>query len=181
MSRLFADPSRDVQGSGGAAFKALGSDALPPGTGKRGVPSANPFFSVYETGRCDTRISTYHHAAMMGPPATAMKSFVPGTAMRGGTAMQDPSMARPMTSNRGAGFTSAPNKKFDPLNRSMGSTLGATGGSTILATRKGEVTPEEQARTLEKTVHDLLEKSAADCVKGDMSSGELMCTYSCSD
>ncbi|EFJ48487.1 hypothetical protein VOLCADRAFT_101916 [Volvox carteri f. nagariensis] len=136
----YDEQSNPLAGSGGAAFKALGSDAPPPGT------------------------------AMMGPPGTAMKSFVPGTAMRGGTAMQDPSMARPMTSNRGAGFTSAPNKKFDPLNRSMGTTLGSTGGATILATRKGDVTPEEQARNLEKTVHELLEKSAADCVKGDMNS-----------
>ncbi|KAG2490865.1 hypothetical protein HYH03_010783 [Edaphochlamys debaryana] len=108
---------------------------------------------------------------MMGPPGTAMKSFVPGTAMRGGTAMgggQD--QARPMTSNRGAGFTSAPNKKFDPLNRSMGSTLGSSAAGALLAAKKGDTTPEEQARAMEKTVHELLEKSAADAVKSDVNS-----------
>ncbi len=110
-------------------------------------------------------------AAMMGPPGTAMKSFVPGTAMRGGTAMQqDPSMARPMTSNRGAGFTSAPNKKFDPLNRSMGSTLGSSTGSALA--KKGDATSEEQARDMERKVHELLEESAILCSKGDNNAGE---------
>jgi intraflagellar transport protein 88 len=104
-----------------------------------------------------------------------MKSFVPGTAMRGGTAMQqDPSQARPMTSNRGAGFTSAPNKRFDPLNRSTGSALGGSGGGNLLIARKADSTPEEQARALEKAVHELLEKSAVDAVKGDMNAGALL-------
>nr|AAG37228.1 intraflagellar transport particle protein IFT88 [Chlamydomonas reinhardtii] len=137
----YDEQSNPLAGSGGAAFKALGADGAPPGT------------------------------AMMGPPGTAMKSFVPGTAMRGGTAMQqDPSLARPMTSNRGAGFTSAPNKKFDPLNRSMGSTLGSSGGGAMLVARKGDTSPEEQARGMEKTVHELLEKSAADAAKNDINS-----------
>lgn len=58
-------------------------------------------------------------AAMM-PPGTAVKSYMaPGTsAGRMGTAMVGgDGGARPMTSNRGAGFSSAPNKKYDPLNR----------------------------------------------------------------
>ncbi|KXZ54825.1 hypothetical protein GPECTOR_4g896 [Gonium pectorale] len=137
----YDEQSNPLAGTAGAAFKALGADAPPPGT------------------------------AAMGPPGTAMKSFVPGTAMRGGTAMQgQQDAARPMTSNRGAGFTSAPNKKFDPLNRSMGTTLGSSNAGSLLATRKGETSPEDQARSLEKTVHDLLEKSAADAVKGDINS-----------
>ena len=38
--------------------------------------------------------------------------------------------ARPMTSHRGAGFTSALNKKFDPLSQHLGSTS-TLGGATL--------------------------------------------------
>lgn len=137
-----------------------------------------PLAQEVDAGHCCSVLTsgpnTYCFAAMMGPPGTAMKSFVPGTAMRGGTAMQqDPSMARPMTSNRGAGFTSAPNKKFDPLNRSMGSTLGSSTGSALA--KKGDATSEEQARDMERKVHELLEESAILGSKGDNNAGEQYC------
>ncbi len=44
----------------------------------------------------------------------------------------------------------------------------------MLIARKADSTPEEQARALEKAVHELLEKSAVDAVKGDMNAGALL-------
>lgn len=72
-----------------------------------------------------------------------------------------------MTSNRGAGFSSVPNKKFDPMNRSGGSTL----GSNAVLSKKADATAEEQARDLEKKVHELIEETAALCAKGDFATG----------
>ena len=61
------------------------------------------------------------------PPPTALRGAPPGTALRGGTAMRIATAVasgdgpRPMTSVKGAGFTTAgPNKAkspFDPLNQ----------------------------------------------------------------
>lgn len=81
---------------------------------------------------------------------------------------QDPTGGRPMTSNRGAGFTSAPNRKFDPLSRSGGGALGANGG---MLAKKADATAEEQAKDMERKVHALLEESAALAVKGDAANG----------
>ncbi|GFH15488.1 uncharacterized protein HaLaN_11724, partial [Haematococcus lacustris] len=66
--------------------------------------------------------------------------------------------ARPMTSNRGAGFTSVPNKKFDPLSQTRAST-GAGAKAQLL--QKADSSLEEQAKELERKVHELLELSAA--------------------
>lgn len=48
------------------------------------------------------------------PATPGMRSFAPGTAMRGGTAAvgADGTLARPMTSNRGAGFSSSQRGAF---------------------------------------------------------------------
>ncbi len=46
------------------------------------------------------------------------------------TALGVPAQARPMTSHRGAGYSSAPNKKFDPLSQVRGrsAAAGCSGG-----------------------------------------------------
>ena len=49
--------------------------------------------------------------------------------------------ARPMTSNRGAGFSSNPRGRFDPLNQAK-SALGAAGSSSLLP-KKQEPSPDE--------------------------------------
>lgn len=77
--------------------------------------------------------------------------------MRGATAAGgDPNQARPMTSNRGAGYSS-----LGPRAGSAGrSALGGSAAGAML--RKSEaITPAEQARDLERRVHQLLEESAA--------------------
>ncbi|KAL6751897.1 hypothetical protein V8C86DRAFT_2529579 [Haematococcus lacustris] len=112
-------------------------------------------------------VSNQPPGTAMLPPGTSMgKSYVaPGTAARMGTAMgagYDP--ARPMTSNRGAGFTSVPNKKFDPLSQTRAST-GAGAKAQLL--QKADSSLEEQAKELERKVHELLELSAATLNKGD--------------
>lgn len=103
--------------------------------------------------------------AMAMAPGTAMK---PGTAQRMGTAQRLGTAAggggdngRPMTSNRGAGFSSVPNKKFDPLNQSRG------GGGGAMLQKKTDASEEEQTKDMEKKVHLLLEESSAAAVKGD--------------
>ncbi len=90
--------------------------------------------------------------AMHGAPGTAMKSYVPGTAQRG-PAGPAPDTARPMTSVRGAGFTSVPNRKFDPMNQGP-----SKGGASLM--KKADVSVEEQAKDMEKKVHEILEQSA---------------------
>uniref|UniRef100_A0A7S0WZJ3 Uncharacterized protein n=1 Tax=Chlamydomonas leiostraca TaxID=1034604 RepID=A0A7S0WZJ3_9CHLO len=102
------------------------------------------------------------------PPGTAMKSYVaPGTAQRMGTAMQAAGDGgRPMTSNRGAGFSSVPNKKFDPLSQVRGG--GGTGAQLL---KKGDASADEQAKELEKKVHECLEASAAAAYTGDVAEG----------
>jgi len=97
--------------------------------------------------------------AMQGggyPPGTAMKAYVaPGTAARGGA-----ETARPMTSVKGAGYSSH-QRKYDSLNNANK----ATGGSKLLKKENGS--PEEQANEMEKKVHLLLEESAILTSKAD--------------
>ncbi|KAJ9506505.1 hypothetical protein QJQ45_019632 [Haematococcus lacustris] len=113
-------------------------------------------------------VSNQPPGTAMLPPGTSMgKSYVaPGTAARMGTAMgagYDP--ARPMTSNRGAGFTSVPNKKFDPLSQTRAST--GAGAKAQLLQKADSSLEEQQAKELERKVHELLELSAATLNKGD--------------
>ena len=78
-----------------------------------------------------------------------------------------------MTSNRGAGFSSAPRGKFDPLGAAGRPALaGATAASaSSLLPKKGEASPEESARDMERRVHALLEESAAAHAQGDQKQG----------
>lgn len=93
-----------------------------------------------------------------------------------------------MTSNRGAGYSSAPRtaQRFDPLGGSslLGSTGrsllgssgaggagGALGGSGGLASGKVQASPEEVARDMERRVHALLEESAEAHSAGDNQQG----------
>lgn len=48
---------------------------------------------------------------------------------------------------------------------------GASGGSGAGLLKKGEASPEEQAKELEKRVHEVLEASAAAVSKGDVVAG----------
>ncbi|KAG1678869.1 hypothetical protein FOA52_003537 [Chlamydomonas sp. UWO 241] len=103
--------------------------------------------------------------AMQGggyPPGTAMKSYVaPGTAARNGT-----ETARPMTSVKGAGYSSTQNRKYNPMN---GAPSSGTGAKLL---KKGEQgSPEEIAIEMEKKVHLLLEESAVLNAKADYSGG----------
>lgn len=93
-------------------------------------------------------------AASAAPPGTASTRM--GTAMRTGTAGSD-GTTRPMTSNRGAGFSSNPRGRFDPLSQGK-SALGSGTGSSLLP-KKQEPSSEEVARGLEEKVHELLEAS----------------------
>lgn len=107
-------------------------------------------------------------STMGGSLKTQSSLLQPGTAMmRTGTASMGDTGGRPMTSNRGAGFSSAPNKKFDPLNQGKS---GMSMGSTMLNKAK-DATPEEQAKDMDKKVHELLEESANLCAAGDYQTG----------
>ncbi|GMH37313.1 hypothetical protein BSKO_05186 [Bryopsis sp. KO-2023] len=91
-----------------------------------------------------------------GPPGSRM-----GTAMRLGTAIGGED-GRPMTSNKGAGFTSAPRNVFDPLQQAG---FGGVGHAPAL--KSSEPSPEDQARDIEKKVHELLEESAKQAEIGE--------------
>ncbi|GAQ81294.1 hypothetical protein KFL_000760230 [Klebsormidium nitens] len=95
------------------------------------------------------------------PPGTAMLR-VPMTASRPMTG-SDPN-ARPMTSMKGAGFSSQPRPnstgRFDPLNQ-------AAKGPAPALQKKSEASPEEQCREMERKVNRLLEESAELSLAGD--------------
>mmetsp|Transcript_18116 Transcript_18116/g.51656 ORF Transcript_18116/g.51656 Transcript_18116/m.51656 type:complete len:833 (+) Transcript_18116:95-2593(+) len=77
-------------------------------------------------------------------------------ASRGGFGTRNSETARPMTSNRAAGYTAAPKAKgglFDPLNQ------GDSKNSRPLE-KKPELSPEEKLREMEKEIHRLVEQSA---------------------
>ena len=77
-----------------------------------------------------------------------------------------------MTSNRGAGFTSAPRGKFDPLNQGKALLGGSTAaGAFSLLGKKAEASPEEVARDLERKVHELMEESARLVIANDAQAG----------
>eukprot|EP01028_Stygiella_incarcerata_P013164 TRINITY_DN81579_c0_g1_i1.p1 TRINITY_DN81579_c0_g1~~TRINITY_DN81579_c0_g1_i1.p1 ORF type:complete len:850 (-),score=260.43 TRINITY_DN81579_c0_g1_i1:223-2508(-) len=86
-----------------------------------------------------------------GPVSTAMGgSGAPGE------------VARPMTSNRRAGFSRAGRPTFDPLKQ------GALLGPAPPLERRAERSPEEVASDMEKSVHSLLEESSEYLVKGEL-------------
>uniref|UniRef100_A0A383VFE7 Uncharacterized protein n=1 Tax=Tetradesmus obliquus TaxID=3088 RepID=A0A383VFE7_TETOB len=95
-------------------------------------------------------------AAASMPPGTASTRL--GTGMRMGTAATDASAARPMTSNRGAGFSSNPKGRFDPFGQANKG-MASAGGSSSLLPRKQAASTEEVAREMDKKVHEVLEAS----------------------
>jgi hypothetical protein len=85
-----------------------------------------------------------------------------------------------MTSNRGAGFSSAPRAgsagRFDPLGAGAGRSPlaaggGGGGGGAAGGGKKAEASPEEAARDMERRVHALLEESAAAHARGEEQQG----------
>eukprot|EP00929_Paragymnodinium_shiwhaense_P016842 TRINITY_DN12548_c1_g2_i2.p1 TRINITY_DN12548_c1_g2~~TRINITY_DN12548_c1_g2_i2.p1 ORF type:complete len:814 (-),score=200.11 TRINITY_DN12548_c1_g2_i2:227-2668(-) len=75
--------------------------------------------------------------------------------------------ARPMTSNRAAGYTAAPKKNangaFDPMNME-----GANQGAKL--EKKAELSQEEKLREMEKEIHRLVEKGAQAREEGKLQS-----------
>jgi len=85
-------------------------------------------------------------------------------ASRGGFGTRSTETARPMTSNRAAGYTAAPKKQgvFDPMNQ------GDTGGPAKPLEKKIELSPEEKLREMEKEIHRLVEESAITREQGNL-------------
>eukprot|EP00891_Asterochloris_glomerata_P007067 jgi/Astpho2/7067/fgenesh1_pm.00107_%23_31_t len=81
-------------------------------------------------------------------------ALTPGTAMRMGTAGGAELGERPMTSNKGAGYSSGPRGRFDPLNQA------ATGRAATPLAKVEEASPDEQCREAEAKVHVALDESA---------------------
>lgn len=111
------------------------------------------------------------------PPGTGFQRPIGTAAGRGGkggitgtasgarpmTGVADSGQARPMTAVRAAGYTSvqrAPNVPFDPLNK--------TRGPAPPLESKGEDSPEEKVKILEKQVIELIEESCVAAERNDM-------------
>jgi len=105
--------------------------------------------------------SSYMQRTAQGAGPTARMSAVPqsrgGFGGRGGT-----ETARPMTSNRAAGYTAAnkAGKVFDPMGQ------GDKGPAKPLE-KKAELSPEEKLREMEKEIHRLVEESAVTREQGN--------------
>eukprot|EP00882_Tetradesmus_deserticola_P025004 GHRQ01027400.1.p2 GENE.GHRQ01027400.1~~GHRQ01027400.1.p2 ORF type:complete len:109 (-),score=46.64 GHRQ01027400.1:542-868(-) len=85
--------------------------------------------------------------------------------------------ARPMTSNRGAGFSSNPKGRFDPFGQANKG-LASAGGSSSLLPRKQAASTEEVARGMEKKVHEVLEASVLLSQQGGAQAGQQVgCTH----
>jgi len=109
----------------------------------------------------------FNHVQSQPPPSAYMQrtaaagvsrmSGLPGS--RGGFGTRTTETARPMTSNRSAGYSSVPktgNKAggvFDPMNQGSGSVAKPL-------EKKTELSAEEQLREMEKEIHRLVELSA---------------------
>ncbi len=145
VNLVFHCRTHSQSAASGSMFQPLGATSPspgPPGTSSGRMATAN------------TRMGTAAASQRMG---TASGST--GEA------------ARPMTSNKGAGFSSGPPRgKFDPLKQGASPLSGGAGGPG--ARKEGGPSLEEQARDLERKVHELLEGSAELCAKGDAQAGE---------
>jgi len=107
----------------------------------------------------------FNHVQSHPPPSAYMQRTAAGggraSAMpqsRGGGFGRNTETARPMTSNRAAGYTAAGKQgagkaMFDPLNQ------GDKGAAKPLE-KKTELSPEEKLREMEKEIHRLVEESA---------------------
>mmetsp|Transcript_14856 Transcript_14856/g.26287 ORF Transcript_14856/g.26287 Transcript_14856/m.26287 type:complete len:772 (-) Transcript_14856:118-2433(-) len=101
------------------------------------------------------------------PPGSAFRAPAPlgtalGTGMRMGTGQLGVNEdGRPMTSNQGAGYSSAkPRGRFDPLQ-------GGVQSSVAALQKKADSSPEEHCKDMERKVHILLEESAIAAAGGD--------------
>ncbi|CAD7927124.1 unnamed protein product [Amoebophrya sp. A120] len=111
-----------------------------------------------------------------GPPPSAYMQRMTGTAAGnplasragapGGLYNAVPSTARPVTSNRGAGYsaTMSNTSKFDPLNQGTE----VQKSSDNFLQKKTEQTPEEKLRDLEKEIHGLVEESSVVREQGEV-------------
>mmetsp|Transcript_13666 Transcript_13666/g.36798 ORF Transcript_13666/g.36798 Transcript_13666/m.36798 type:complete len:844 (-) Transcript_13666:172-2703(-) len=127
----------------------------------------------------------FNHVQQQPPPSAYMQrtaavtGAIPGSrggfggggrmsampASRGGFgASRATETARPMTSNRGAGYTAAnkQGKMFDPMNQ------GDRGGPAKPLEKKTELSPEEKLREMEKEIHRLVEESACTREQGNL-------------
>ena len=73
---------------------------------------------------------------------------------------------------QGAGYSSGPRGRFDPLNQA------ATGRATTTLAKVEEASPDEQCRDAEAKVHVALDESAQALQAQDASTGEV-CRASC--
>jgi intraflagellar transport protein 88 len=107
----------------------------------------------------------FNHVQCQPPPSAYMQrtaaagggsrmSAIPQS--RGGFGGRQTETARPMTSNRAAGYTAAnkQGKVFDPMNQ------GEDRGRAKPLEKKTELSPEERLREMEREIHRLVEESA---------------------
>jgi intraflagellar transport protein 88 len=116
----------------------------------------------------------FNHVQSQPPPSAYMQrtaavggrmTAVP--ASRSGFGGRNAETARPMTSNRAAGYTAANkngNKVFDPLNQGEG----ANRAVAKPLEKKTEMSPEEKLREMEKEIHRLVEESAITREQGNL-------------
>lgn len=106
----------------------------------------------------------FNHVQTQPPPSAYMQrataiggrmSAMP--ASRSGFGTRNTETARPMTSNRAAGYTAAGKNgnKFDPMNQGENIRAGAKP-----LEKKAELSPEEKLREMEREIHRLVEQSA---------------------
>lgn len=123
-----------------------------------GVPGIND--SQYEFNHVQSQPppSAYTQRTAAGNLGAGTRmSAVPGSRGGGFSTTRNAETARPMTSNRGAGYTAGNkvgSKVFDPMN------LGDSSSKAKPLERKVELSPEEKLREMEKEIHRLVEESA---------------------
>mmetsp|Transcript_130040 Transcript_130040/g.243236 ORF Transcript_130040/g.243236 Transcript_130040/m.243236 type:complete len:842 (+) Transcript_130040:54-2579(+) len=115
----------------------------------------------------------FNHVTNHPPPSAYMqKSAAFGgarmsamPASRGGFGGRNAETARPMTSNRAAGYTAANKngKVFDPMNQGENNR-----GPAKPLEKKTELSPEEKLREMEKEIHRLVEESAITREQGNL-------------
>jgi len=133
-----------------------------------GIPGIND--SQYEFNHVQSQPPPSRYmqrtAAAGGGRMSAMPGSRSGFVTQSGARKQDDS-ARPMTSNRAAGYTAQPKggaNVFDPLNQGEG----AARNIAKPLEKKLELSPEEKLRELEKEIHRLIEESAITREQGNL-------------
>lgn len=129
-----------------------------------GIPGMNDSQYDFNHVQCQPPPSAYMQRTAAGAGGGGRMSAMP--ASRGGFGTRATETARPMTSNRAAGYTAAnkQNKQgvFDPLNQGEGR------GPAKPLEKKTELSPEEKLRELEKEIHRLVEESAITREQGNL-------------